>query len=323
MEALENVITLKPAKKRGEKPDSTEKSHREANAGAIEPAKTYREAPTSAETEHYELESALFVDLLANENGKKAALSVIKSDTGRRAIVTAITTNGLDKTKAVAGITALMRQYQSGEVIRMRQLCDDAAATTSGTLSRDFLERSIVPMLVELGVIIRAGERSAYWQPHHLIGKKANLLDHCKRLFELTPAQRELKQIADQLYAEQKKLNALTQREMTLQQQKAAYMRITTQSTQLTEMAAQHPAAPAGIVQTAKAHPGATLMIATLVAGVFMAALGNAPQTINDAPLPALTAAMQTPEPTPDTAAVAALETAQIQQQMQQMENAQ
>ena len=321
MEAAENVIAMKPAKRKTEKPDSTEKSYREANAGEIEPAKTYREAPVSTDIDQYELESSLFVDLLATENGKKAAISVIKSDSGRRTVVNAITTNGLDKTKAIAGITAVMRQYQSGEIIRMRQMCEEAAATTNGYLSRDFLERYIAPMLVDLGIIIKAGERSAYWQVHHLIGKKTNLIDHCKRLFELTPAQRELKQLADELYTEQQKLNTLNKREMTMQQQKAAYMRITTQQQQLSELAVQNPT-QATLLDKAKANPGATLMLGTLIAGVLVAALSGAPTPVNDAPIPALSAAMQSPAPTPDTAAVAALETAQIRQQMQ-MEAAQ
>lgn len=316
MEAVENVITLKPTKRKTETPDSIEKSYREANAGEIEPAKTYREALEIPFHDQYELEPALFVDILADENGKKSAINLIKSDSGRHTVVNAITTNGLDKAKAVAGITALMQQYHSGEIIRIRQLCEAAAATTSGNLSRDYLERSVVPILVELGIIIRPGERSAYWQPHNLIGRPPSLIDFFKSLFELTPAQRELTQLADQLYAEQQKLNALNKREMTMQQQKAAYMRITTQSQQLAEMAVQNPT-QATLWDKVRTNPGATLMLATLAAGVLMAAMGNTPTTVSDAPMPTVSAAMQPPAPTPDTAAVAALETAQIRQQME------
>lgn len=313
MEAVENVVTLKPTNRKTGKSDSTEKSYREANAAEIDTVKSPRETLSSPVSDQYELESTLFVDLFANEKGKKAAISVIKSDGGRRTIVTAITTNGLDKTKAISGITAVMRQYQSGEVIRMRQMCEDAAASTNGYLSRDFIERSVVPMLVDLGIIIRSGERSAYWQAHHLIGKKTNLIDQCKRLFELTPAQRELKQLADQLYAEQQKLNALNKREITMQQQKQAYMRIATQSQQLAELAAQNPIHPT-LWDKAKANPGATMILGTLIAGVMMTAINTSPPI--DTPMPTVSAAMQNPSPQPDTAAVSAIETAKINQKM-------
>lgn len=313
MEAVENVITLKPAKRKTEKPDSIEKSYREANAPENGLLETYRTAEKLSESDNCELDNCLFVDLLADEKGRKSAIALIKSDQGRSIVVNAVTTNGLDKSKVVMGLTAVMRQYHSGHIVRIRALCEEIATEET---PRKFLESSIIPMLVEIGIIIRPGERSAYWQPHNLMGKTPSLIDLCKRLFELTPAQRELKQLADQLYAEQQKLNALSKREMTMQQQKAAYMRITTQSQQLAEMAVQNPT-QATLWDKARANPGATLMLATLAAGVLMAALGSAPSTVSDAPMPTVSAAMQPPAPTPDTAAVAALETAQIRQQME------
>lgn len=311
MECENNIILLKAKAGQAETPYSPGKTYRTPNAPENGLPETYRTAEKLLVSDNYELENSLFVDLLADEKGRKAAIAVIKSAQGRKIIVNTITTSGLDKAKVVIGLTLALRQYHSGQVVRIRALCEEIATEET---PRKFLEVSIIPMLIEIGIIIRSGERSAYWQPHNLIGRTPGLIATAKRLFELTPAQRELKQIADQTHAEQQKLAALKKREMMMEQQKQTYMRMTTQSQQLAELAGQHPT-HSTLWGKAIANPGAMLMLGTLAAGVIMAAIGSAP--VNDAPMPTLSAAMQAPAPTPDTAAVAAMETAQIRQQME------
>jgi hypothetical protein len=315
MEASENVIMLKTPSKRVETPDSTGKTYRTANGQENATPETLISAQNLATITGDEFTDSLFIDLLADEKGRKLAIERIKADNGRRLVVNAITTNALDKPKAIAGLKAILNQYHSGQIIRMRNMCDTAA---DEEMSGKWLERYIVPIFVDLQIIIRNGERSAYWQPHNLLGSNPTLLDRAKQLFELTPVQQEIKQLADQAYADQQKLHALKKREATLEQQKQAYMRITTQQQQLTELSAQHPTQQT-IWDKAKANPSATLIIGTLAAGMLLVAFNGAPRP-DDTPMPALTAAMQpTPAvlPTPDTAMVKALETQQIRQQME------
>ena len=310
MNTTDNVITIKQVKCKAETTEIPGKSYRTLSAPEKTASETYRTPEKTPEDDQFQLDQSLFSDINANKKGISNAVNLIKSEHGRNVVVNAITTNGLDKSKVIAGLTAVLKAYQSGQIVRIRALCEDIATDNA---PRKFLESSIIPMLVELNIIIRDGERSAYWQPHNLIGKTPGLVDRITRLLELTPAQRELKELADQLYAEQKKLNALRQREMTMQQQKQAYMRITTQQQQLAELAAQNPM-QATLLDKAKANPGATLILATLIAGVMTAAINTSPPT--DTPMPTVSAAMQSPTPQPDTAAVSAIETAKINQQM-------
>lgn len=314
MEHENNIILLKTENRNQETADFAGKTYRGANADEIDSAKTYRESEKVSESDTQELESSLFVDLLADENGRKSAIAIIKSDSGRRTVVNAISSNGLDKAKAIIGLNAVLHQYHSGEIIRMRAMCETAAASvSSASLSRDFLERSIVPMLVELGIIIRSGERTAYWQPHDLIGQPPTIRRRIRKLFELTPEQQELKRLADEAYAEQQKLKALETREAYMLQQKQAYARLSAHQQQLDGLAAKHQPQKT-LMDKAKANPGAILLIGSLA--VFGITGLIAGKRTDDTPMPTVNAAMQAPAPQPDAGAVQAWETEQIRQQM-------
>lgn len=316
MEATSNVILIKTPSGKTETPDSTGKTYRTATAPTKTPAENLAHSGIFTNPDDLELEQSIYDDILADEKGRKAALLLIKGQKARALIVHTIKANGLDKTKVVAGIVVVLKQYRSGEAITLRNLCESAATDTT---PRRFLEERIIPIFTDLGIICRLGERSSHWQTWNKIGRNPTLLERAKLLLELTPEQVELKQLADQAYAEQRKLNALKQREQTMEQQKQAYMRITTQQQQLAELAGQHPT-QATLWDKAKANPAATLIVSTLAAGVLLAAF-TGKQPTDDAPMPTVSAAMQPVLPTPDTAAVAALETAQIRAQMQQMES--
>ena len=311
MSSKTNVIGLKTGKGKAETPDFEQKPYRTPTAQENEGADSSPHVTNEAEKACAELDACLFVDIYADEKGRKAAMELIKSDAGRKAVTTAISTQGLDKAKVVQGIIAVMGQYHSGQIIRVRDMCE---AAKTDAVPRRFLEESILPMLVNVGIIIKDGSRSTYWQPAHLIGKTPTILGRAKAVLELTPEQKACRDAANLAHAEQQKLKALLKMEDGMKQRKAAYARIAAHQQQLAEMSAANPVKPS-LLDKAKANPGATLLIGAIAAGMLVAMMAGQ-QPVNDAPMPAVEAAMQSPTVQPDAGAVAEFETEQVRKQM-------
>ena len=311
MSSKTNVIGLKTGKGKAETPDFEQKPYRTPTAQENEGADSSTHVTNEAEKACAELDACLFVDIYADEKGKKAAIELIKSASGRKVITDAISTQGLDKAKVVQGLIAVMGQYHSGHIIRVRDMCE---AAKTDAVPRRFLEESILPMLVSVGIIVKDGSRSTYWQPAHLIGKTPTMLGRAKAVLELTPEQKACRDAADKAHAEQQKLKALLKLEDGMKQQKAAYARIAAHQQQLAEMAAANPVKP-GLLDKAKANPGATLLIGAIAASMLVAMMAGQ-QPVNDAPMPAVQAAMQAPTVQPDAGAVAEFETEQVRKQM-------
>lgn len=311
MSSKTNVIDLQAAKDKPVAGDFEQKTYGTAKGQQNAGIDSSRNFTDEAEKACLELDACLFVDIYADEKGRKYAMDLIKSDAGRKAVTTAISTQGLDQAKVVQGIIAVLGQYHSGQMVKLREMCDTAA---TGDLSGKWLERYIVPMLTDIGVLVRDGTRSTYWQPAHLIGKTPTMLGRARAAFELTPEQKACRDAANLAHAEQQKLKALLRMENQMKEQKAAYARMAAHQQHLAELAAASPAKP-GMLDKAKANPGATLLIGAVAAGLLVAMMAGQ-QPVNDAPIPVVEAAMQAPTVQPDAGAVAVFETEQVRKQM-------
>ncbi|MEB4590526.1 hypothetical protein VSS37_06005 [Candidatus Thiothrix sp. Deng01] len=312
MEHENNIIELNRKNRTPETAVLGEKTYRTPTApenGGLDCSCTFTH---DEELDNTELDYSLFVDLLADEKGRKAAMEVIKSPDGRRYIVNAILTKGLEKAKTVAGINRVMRQYHSGHVIKMRAMCE--AAATEET-PRRFLEENIVPMLEGIGVIGRNGERSAYWQPWDKLEHKTTIKERVMKAIQREPHQLEAIAAANSAYSAIKKLKQLQRENAALERQKQEYARMTANKQRLSDMAAQHPEQQT-LWGKVSQNPGALLLIGAMGAGLLVSAVGG--QHANDKPMPTVQAAMQADMPQPDAGAVAAWETEQVRKQMEQ-----
>ena len=229
-------------------------------------------------------------DEILNQKGTSAIVKLIKGDAARATIRHAIVSTGSDKVRFVEGLKAVLAHYNSGASISVRPLCDDAAIDGS---SGKTLERNIIPLLVELGVIIKAGERSYHWQAAHLIGHKPSLLDTVLSSFAATPEKLAVKAASERAYAEKCKLAADTKRETYALRRKEAAIRTQAAIQQADELAAANPT-PASWLDSVKANPLPVAFVLLMVVGI--AASMTTPNQAQPSPL---LAAMPSPNGSP------------------------
>jgi hypothetical protein len=234
-------------------------------------------APESLDGMQKELLEALDNDELLSAKGKKAIVRLIKSDESRATIRHTIKSSGLDKHQYIAALQSVLMHYSTSQQVIARAACEEAGGK--------WAERHVMPLLVELGIIVRVGDRSAHWQAWDKIGCTTTLLDKCKAALELTPAQRAAAAASDALYAERKKLETITKQEATMKQQAAALARIAAERDKLATLAAANPTNPT-MWDKAKQHPAAVALVAVLLAGLVF----SKSKTIDDTPLPAFQA---------------------------------
>lgn len=208
---------------------------------------------------------ALDKDEILNQKGVVAIVKLIKGDTARATIRHAIKSTGSDKAQFVEGLKGIISQYNSSAAISVRDIGRQAATATNAP--QRMIEEKIIPLLVELGVICKTGEKSYHWQSAELIGNKPGLLDALKASVANTPEKLAVKAAAERAYAEKCKLAADTKRETYALRRKEAAIRTQAAIQQADELAANNPA-PASWFDSVKANPVPAAFVLLLVIGV-------------------------------------------------------
>ena len=206
---------------------------------------------------------ALDRDEILNQKGTSAIVKLIKGDTARATIRHAIKSTGSDKAQFVEGLKALLSQYNSSAAFSVRSLCELAATDKT---SRRFLEERITPLLAELGVICKTGEKSYHWQAWDKIGATPGLLDALKSSFEVTPAKAALRAAQDAAHDEALKLRVTKKQAAIANKRKATALQAVNASQEAERIAASLPTNEGGAAGWAKQNP--TLIIVALLAGI-------------------------------------------------------
>ncbi len=121
---------------------------------------------------------------LRNKKGRENAHKLICSDNAVRLIHDAAKASAGDRDQYVDGLLALIEQYDSGATCTIRPIC--SAASREG-LSANMLEKHIVPLMINLGIILRLSERACQWEIAERIGKKENpILRKARILFDVS-----------------------------------------------------------------------------------------------------------------------------------------
>jgi hypothetical protein len=154
-------------------------------------------------------------------------------------------------------------------------LCEQASTEK---VSRKFLEEKAIPLLAELGVIVRTGERSSYWQAYDKIGHKPGLLDTVLSSFAATPEKLAAKAESERAYAEKCKLDTARKAEAFAQRRKEALMRTVNAAQEADKLTASLPVQPATIGDKIKANPAAAVLIALIAVGIGAAVMTSEPQ---------------------------------------------
>lgn len=222
-----------------------------------------------------ELLDALSKDEILNKKGLSAIAKLIKSDDARAVIRHAIKSSNSDKAQFVEGMKRVLCQYNTSAAISMRSLCDEAAAND---MSGKSIERNIIPLLIELGIIVKTGERSSYWQAYDKIGHKPCLLDTVLSSFAATPEKLAAKAESERAYAEKLKLETAKKAEAFAQRRKESAARAMNYTKEADALAASLPGQPETISDKVKANPAAAVLIALLAVGVGAAVMTSEPQ---------------------------------------------
>lgn len=229
-----------------------------------------------------ELLEVLSKDELLNKKGLSAIARLIKSDESRSVIRHAIKSSGGDKVQYVEGLKVLLSEYNTSAGIATRKLCD---SVSTDKLSRTFLEERIIPLLVELSIIVKTGEKSYHWQAYDKIGRKPGLLDTVLSSFAPTPEKLAAKAESERAYAEKCKLDTARKTEAFAQRRKESAARAMNYTKEADTLAASLPAQPATIGDKIKANPAAALLAGLLAVGVIASVLTAEPQPQLNAPL--------------------------------------
>ena len=207
---------------------------------------------------------ALDRDEILNQKGTSAIVKLIKGDTARATIRHAIKSTGSDKAQFVEGLKGIISQYNSSAAISVRDTCRLAAATTNAP--QRMIEEKILPLLIELGVICKTGEKSYHWQAWDKIGATPGLLDALKSSFEVTPAKAALRAAQDAAHDEALKLRVTQKQAAIANKRKATALQAVNASQEAERIAASLPTNEGGAAGWAKQNP--TLIIVALLAGI-------------------------------------------------------
>ena len=233
-------------------------------------------------------------DELLNQKGISAIVSLIKRDDSRAAIRHAIKSTNGDKLQYAEGIKALVALYDNSAAISVRGLCEQAATDKA---PRRFLEEKIIPLLVDLGVIIRAGERSNHWQAFDRIGTKAGLLDNFKAMLEVTPEKLALRAAQDRATDEARLLTITKKQAAIANNRKATALQAVNASQEAERIAATLPKGNQGAAGWITQNPGIAISLAlalVVVVGGRMTGDNTNTNTVQLATMPTTTTTMGT-----------------------------
>ena len=215
------------------------------------------------DTTQYKLLAALEKADLRSQKGREAIHKLIMRAESIRTLSDTIKASSGDRKQYTAGLLALVKLYDCGASVSTRTLCTQAA--TDG-LAVNMLESKIVPLLVDLGIILKLGEKSYQWQTAELIGNQPGLLDALKSSFEVTPAKAALRAAQDAAHDEALKLRVTQKQAAIANKRKATALQAVNASQEAERIAASLPTNEGGAAGWAKQNP--TLIIVALLAGI-------------------------------------------------------
>ena len=227
-------------------------------------------------------------ELLLNNMQKKLTESSYRDKKGRAAIAKLLTSDaairlmestadklGIEPLTVGRGLALAMCQYRTSAAIRGVEL--GAQITPEGMPSK-FGYEHIIPLCIELGFIVKTGERSTAWAAFDKIGHKPGLLDTVLSRLAPTPEKLAAKAESERAYAEKLKLETAKKAEAFAQRRKEALMRTVNAAQEADKLTASLPGQPETIGDKVKANPAAAVLIGLLVVGIGAAVMTSEPQ---------------------------------------------
>ena len=227
-------------------------------------------------------------ELLLNNMQKKLTESSYRDKKGRAAIAKLLTSDaairlmestadklGIEPLTVGRGLALAMCQYRTSAAIKGVEL--GAQITPEGMPSK-FGYEHIIPLAVELGFIVKTGERSTAWAAFDKIGHKPGLLDTVLSRLAPTPEKLAAKAESERAYAEKLKLETAKKAEAFAQRRKEALMRTVNAAQEADKLTASLPGQPETIGDKVKANPAAAVLIGLLVVGIGAAVMTSEPQ---------------------------------------------
>lgn len=151
-----------------------------------------------------------------NKKGQSAIAKILTSDNTVFQIENLADKLEVDALIVGKSLALAMFHYRSNRPIKLKELMKVLAV--EGISERNIADH-VLPLLIELGVIVKEGERVMYWQQWNKIGTKPTFfVTHIKPLFASSDAKRELLKENDRALEQAAKLkvvekqNAIAQR---------------------------------------------------------------------------------------------------------------
>jgi hypothetical protein len=202
---------------------------------------------------------------LRNQKGRESIHSLIIKVHAVKLISDTVKAHNGDREQYVSGLLALVNHYDCGASIVIRTLCENA---TTDELKTHFLEKKLIPLMVELGIILRLGERSYQWQIAEKIGTKPTLLAYLKPVLDIESTQALRKQQA--IAANEVRLLELARKQSLLaQKRKQITMQALNAAQEAERLAASLPTTPKTSLDWAKSNAMPLVIMALLGAVVI------------------------------------------------------
>ncbi|MBK8454119.1 MAG: hypothetical protein WAQ53_07975 [Thiofilum sp.] len=218
-----------------------------------------------SQTVHDKLLAELKKADLRNQKGRDAIHSLIIKSHAVTLISDHVKANNGNREQYVSGLLALVNHYDCGASVSTRTLATQAAGEG---LSATFLETKLIPLLLELGVIIRLSEKSYKWQIAEKIGTKPSFLEYFKPVLDIESTQALRKQQATA--ANEARLLELARKQALIaQSRKQATMQALNAAQEAERLAASLPATPKTPFDWAKAN-AMPLVIMVLLGAVVI-----------------------------------------------------
>ena len=197
--------------------------------------------------------------------GREAIHNLIIKPHAVKLISDHVKANNGDREQYVNGLLVLVNQYDCGATIMIRALCESLETTE---LKSHFLEKKLIPLLIELGIILKPSERIYQWQIAEKIGTKPSLLEYLKPVLDVESTQALRKQQAN-ASNEARMLELARKQALIAQQRKQATMQALNAAQEAERLAASLPATPKTRVDWAKANLMPLVIMALLGAVVL------------------------------------------------------
>ena len=210
-----------------------------------------------------------------DKKGRAAIAKLLTSDTAIRLMESTADKLGIEPLTVGRGLALAMCQYRTSAAIKGVEL--GAQITPEGMPSK-FGYEHIIPLCIELGFIVKTGERSTAWAAYDKIGRKPGLLDGIKSALTATPEKLAAKAESERAYAEKLKLETAKKAEAFAQRRKESAARAMNYTKEADTLAASLPGQPETIGDKVKANPAAAVLIALLVVGIGAAVMTSEPQ---------------------------------------------